>query len=212
MTVREQLFTLLRDLRWIIVLSVFLSIVLLLPDQIHELYRIAADDAGWVVFKEFLAIALIAITIWLGAFQLATESRARMPTAIGRLALYIKLLPVALGALPIVAAIAGQFLARPGDPRLTPEKMNSIREVGSIFRVQDMALASERLMLVFLALGLFVLLVAFVAFAWPVGSTRALTKSSMWANAKYFSRLRFLATTVFLIGVLTAAFILVPDA
>ena len=73
MSVREQLFTLLRDLRWIIILSLFLSVVLFLPDQIYELYRIAADDPGWPVFKEFLAIALIAIAIWLGAFQLATE-------------------------------------------------------------------------------------------------------------------------------------------
>jgi predicted chitinase len=212
MSVREQLFTLLRDLRWIIVLSLFLSVVLFLPEQIHELYRIAADDPGWAVFKEFLAIALIAMAIWLGAFQLATESRARMPTATGRLALYIKLLPVVLGALPIVAAIVGQFASRPDDPRLTPEKMNSIREVGSIFRIQNMALASERSTLVYLALGLIVLLVAFLVLAWPVGSTRALVKSSMWANEKYFSRFRFLATTVFLIGVLTASFILVPDA
>jgi predicted chitinase len=212
MSVREQLFTLLRDLRWIIVLSLLLSAVLFLPDQIHELYRIAADDPGWLVFKQFLAIGLVAIAIWLGAFQLSTASRARMPAATGRLVLYIKLLPVVLGALPIVAAIAGQFAARPEDPRLTPEKMNSIREVGSIFRIQDMALASERLTLVFLALGLFVLLVAFLAFVWPIGSTRALVKSSMWANEKYFGRLRFLAATVIVIGVLTAAFILVPDA
>lgn len=49
MTVREQLFTLLRNLRWIIVLSVLLSVLLYLPDQIRELYRIAADDAGWVL-------------------------------------------------------------------------------------------------------------------------------------------------------------------
>ena len=212
MTVREQLFTLLRDLRWIIVLSLFLSVVLYLPDQIHELYRIAADDPGWVVFKEFLAIGLIATAIWLGAFQLSTESRAHMPAATGRLALYIKLLPVVLGALPIVAAIAGQFASRPDDPRLTPEKMNSISEVGSIFRIQDMALASERMTLTFLALGLFALLVAFVAFAWRVGSTRALVSSSKWANRKYFGRLRFLAASVVSIGLLTGAFILVPDA
>src|SRR5262245_51188276 len=113
MSVRDQLFTLLRDLRWIIVLSLFLSVLLFLPDQILELYRIAADDAYWVVFKEFFAIGLIAIAIWLGAFQLATESRARMPAATGRLALYIKLLPIVLGALPIAAAIVGQFRSLP---------------------------------------------------------------------------------------------------
>jgi predicted chitinase len=212
MTVREQLFTLLRNLRWIIVLSVFLSALLYLPDQIRELYRIAADDAGWVAFKEFLAIALVAIAIWLGAFQLTTESRAQMPSATGRLAFYIRLLPVILGALPIVAAMAGQLASRPDDPRLAPDKMNSVSEVGSIFRIQDQALASERLTLVFIALGLFVLLVVFLIFAWRVGSTRALVSFSRWANEKYFTRLRFLATTIVFIIVLTTAFILVPDA
>ena len=171
----------------------FLSVVLFLPDQIHELYRIAADDPGWPVFKEFLAIALIAIAIWLGAFQLATESRARMPAATGRLALYIKLLPVVLGALPIVAAIAGQFVSRPDDPRLTPEKMNSIREVGSIFRIQNMALASEQKHS-FFSLSVFFSL---LARSWP--SHGALdpharsVNASTWANRKYFGRLRFLA-------------------
>jgi predicted chitinase len=212
MSVRDQLFTLLRDLRWIIVLSLFLSVLLLLPDQILELYRIAADDAYWVVFKEFFAIGLIAIAIWLGAFQLATESRALMPAATGRLALYIKLLPIFLGALPIAAAIVGQFRSLPDNPRLSSEKMNSIGEVGSIFRIQNMALESERETLVILALGLGGLLVAFVAFAWYVGSTRVLVNASKWANRKYFGRLIFLAASIALIGLLTAAFVLVPDA
>ncbi|WP_291856639.1 hypothetical protein [Bradyrhizobium sp.] len=211
MTVREQLFTLLRNLRWIIVLSVFLSVLLYLPDQIRELYRIAADDAGWVAFKEFLAIALIAIAIWLGALQLTTASKEQMPNTTGRLGFYIRMLPVILGALPIVAAMAGQFASRPDDPRLSPEKMRSISEVGSIFRIQDQALASERLTLVFIALGFLVLLVVFVAFAWRVGSARALVSFSQRANESYFTRLRFFVATSVCIALLTTAFILVPD-
>lgn len=212
MSVRDRLFTLLRNVRWMIVLSIFLSVVLYLPDQIRELYRIAADDFGWTAFKEFFAISLIAIAIWLGAFQLTTESISAMPAATGRLAVYMKTLPVLLGALPIAAAMAGQLASRPQDPRQIPEAMNSINEVGSIFRIQDKALASERFMLLLLAGGFLLLLVAFVLLAWRVGSTKALVKFSNSANGRYFIRYRFIALTVLAIVALTAAFILVPDS
>ncbi len=205
MTVREQLFTLLRNLRWIIVLSVVISILLFLPDQVRELYRIAADDIGWVTVKEFLAFSLIAMTIWLGAFQLTTASIPQMPHAAGRLAFYIRLAPVVLGALPIVAAMAGQFLSRPAD------KMRAVEEVGSIYRIQDKALAFERLMLVFIAIGILFLLVTFVVFAWRVGAKARLIAFSNRANNAYFIRYRFIALTIAAIVVLTMAFILLPD-
>jgi predicted chitinase len=205
MTVREQLFTLLRNLRWIIVLSVLISILLYLPDQIRELYRIAADDAGWVTAKEFIAFSLIAITIWLGAFQLTTASIPQMPHATGRLAIYIRLAPIVLGSLPIVAAMAGQLASRPED------KTGAVEEVGSIFRIQDQALAFERLMLVVLATGILFLLVAFVIFAWRVGSKNRLIEFSKQTNNVYFIRYRFFALTIAAIALLTTAFILLPD-
>ena len=79
--------------------------------------------------------------------------------------------------------------------------MNSINEVGSIFRIQDKALASERFMLLLLAGGFLLLLFAFVAFAWRVGSTQALVKFSNWANGRYFVRYRFIALTVLSIAI-----------
>jgi predicted chitinase len=205
MTVREQLFTLLRNLRWIIVLSLLISILLYLPDQIRELYRIAADDAGWVTVKEFIAFSLIAITIWLGAFQLTTASIPQMPHATGRLAIYIRLAPVVLGSLPIMAAMAGQLASRPED------KTSAVEEVGSVFRIQDKALAFERLMLVVLAIGILFLLAAFVIFAWRVGSKSRLIEFSKQANNAYFIRYRFVALTIAAIVLLTTAFILLPD-
>ncbi|WP_225189333.1 hypothetical protein, partial [Bradyrhizobium sp. IC3195] len=81
MTVREQLFTLLRNLRWIAVFSVLISILLYLPDQIQELYRIAADDIGWVTLKEFVAVGVIALTIWAAAFQLSAATLPHIPPA-----------------------------------------------------------------------------------------------------------------------------------
>jgi len=205
MTVREQLFILLRNLRWIIVLSILISVLLYLPDQIQELYRIAADDIGWVTVREFVALGVIAITIWAGAFQLTTASIPEMPHASGRLALYIKLAPIVLGALPIAAAMFGQLVSRPAD------KVGEVEEVGSIFRIQDQALAFERNMLLILAFAMLILLACFVIFAWRIGSRNRFIDLSDRANGAYFIRYRFLAVTIAAIALLTTAFVLVPD-
>lgn len=205
MTVREQLFTLLRNLRWIVVLSVVISILLYLPDQIQELYRIAADDLGWVTVRELVAIVVIATTIWAAAFQLTTASLPQIPHATGRLALYIRLAPVVLGSLPIVAATAAQFASRPA------EKVGEVAEVGSIFRIQDQALAFERNMLLVLASAMLILLVCFVISAWRMGSRDRSVELASRANNAYFIRYRFLALTIGGIAVLTAGFIFLPD-
>ncbi|PAY08529.1 hypothetical protein CK489_12440 [Bradyrhizobium sp. UFLA03-84] len=205
MTVREQLFTLLRNLRWIIILSVAISVLLYLPDQIQELYRIGADDIGWTTVKEFIAIGVIAITIWAAAFQLTAATIARMPRATGRLALYIRLAPVILGALPILAATAGQLGSRPA------QKIGEVEEVGSIFRIQAQALAFERNMLLILAFAMLILLAAFVVFAWRMGARDRATELASTANNAYFIRYRFLALTIAGIALLTAGFLLLPD-
>ncbi|SFN81636.1 hypothetical protein SAMN05216573_12290 [Bradyrhizobium sp. Rc3b] len=205
MTVREQLFTLLRNLRWIIVLSVAISVLLYLPDQIQELYRIAADDLGWVTFKEFAALGVIAITIWASAFQLTTASLPQIPKPSGRLAFYIRLAPVLLGTLPIIAATAGQFASRPA------RKIGEVEEVGSIFRIQDQALAFERNMLLILAIAMVIMLVCFVIFTWRIGSRDRSIDLASRANNAYFIRYRFLALSIGVIVLLTAAFLLLPD-
>ncbi|SFV17312.1 hypothetical protein [Bradyrhizobium arachidis] len=205
MTVREQLFTLLRNLRWIIVLSVAISVLLYLPDQIQELYRIAADDLGWVTFKEFAALGVIAIAIWASAFQLTTASLPQIPQPSARLAFYIRLAPVLLGALPIIAATAGQFASRPA------RKVGEVEEVGSIFRIQDQALAFERNVLFILAVTMLIMLVCFVAFTWRMGSRDRSIDLASRANNAYFIRYRFLALSIGGIVLLTAAFLMVPD-
>ncbi|WP_439402440.1 hypothetical protein ACNJYA_08250 [Bradyrhizobium sp. DASA03068] len=205
MSVREQLFTLLRNLRWIIVLSAAISVLLYLPDQIQELYRIAADDLGWVTFKEFAALGVIAIAIWASAFQLTTASLPQIPKPSGRLAFYIRLAPVLLGALPIIAATAGQFASRPA------QKIGEVEEVGSIFRIQDQALAFERNMLLILAIAMLIMLACFVAFTWRIGSRDRSIDIASRANNAYFIRYRFLALSIGGIVLLTAAFVLLPD-
>ncbi|MHB0773074.1 hypothetical protein ACYCVF_31090 [Bradyrhizobium sp. 1.29L] len=203
MTGREHLFALMRDLRWIIVLSVLLSCLLFAPGQIQELYRIAADDYGWVTLKEFIAFGVIATTIWLCAFQLTTESLLRTPTASGYPVMY-RLAPVVLGALPLAAAILGQFLSRPAYPP-------GAEEVGSIFRIENQALAFERNVLALLAGGIVILLISFVLCAWWLGGKKRLLELSRRANETYFHRPRFFALTICGTALLTAVFVLFPD-
>lgn len=205
MTEREKLYALFRNLRWIIVLSLLLSALLFLPGQIQELYRIAADDAGWVTVKELVAIGLIAITIWLGAFQLTTASIPLKVEDTGYLATCSRLGPVVLGALPLVAAAAGQIVSRP------EAKMRAIEQVGSIYRIQEKALAFERPMLAVLAGVIVLLLLGFVWFAWWAGSNSRLVALSQRANDAYFRHSGFFTLTIAAIGVLTTAFVWFPD-
>ncbi|SCB51622.1 hypothetical protein GA0061098_10164 [Bradyrhizobium shewense] len=205
MTVREQLFTLSRNLRWIAIFSVFISVLLYLPDQIQELYRIAADDIGWVTLKEFVAVGVIALTIWAAAFQLSAATLPHIPPARGRVAFYIKVAPIVLGALPIIAATAGQLASRPA------EKIGEVEEVGSIFRIQDQALAFERNVLLILALFMLIVLALFVVFAWRMGSKDRSAALANRANIAYFIRYRFLALTIGGIALCTTGFVLFPD-
>jgi hypothetical protein len=203
MVTREQLlslFTLLRNARWIIILSLSISLLLFIPAQIQELYRTAADDYGWVALKEFVAFAVIAVVIWLGAFQLTTES---LPLKADRQRGFYRAVPIVLGALPLLAATVGQIVSRPHEVRA--------EEVGSIFRIENQALAFERNVLwVLTAIGAS-LLITFIAFAlWASAKTSAV-RISRSANAVYFRPFRFFALTVIAITLLTTAFIWFPD-
>ncbi|WP_229176998.1 hypothetical protein [Bradyrhizobium ivorense] len=166
----------------------------------------AISSSDWkVTVKEFIALGVIAITIWLAAFQLTAATLLHIPPATGRLAFYIKAASIVFGSLPIIAAAAGQFASRPA------EKIGEVEEVGSIFRIQDQALAFERNMLVILAFAMLILLASFVVFAWRMGSKGRSTALASRANNAYFTRYRFLALTIGFIALLTTAFVVLPD-
>jgi hypothetical protein len=198
---REQFFALLRNLRWIIILSILLSLLLFLPGQIQELYRIAADDYGWGTVKEFVAFAVIAMTIWFGAFQLTTASLP--PAAIKHSGVY-RIAPVLLGALPVLGAIVGQILSRPHDVKTD--------EVGSIFRIENQGLAFERNVLWLFTAGGVVLLLIFVVFAWRMGTKERFVQFSKNANRAYFREFRFFVSTIVAVAILTTAFVCLPSA
>ncbi|MCA1510540.1 hypothetical protein [Bradyrhizobium sp. NBAIM01] len=129
--VREQVFASMRKHRGIVVLSVVISTLLYMPDQIEELYRIASDDRGRVTIKELVGLGVIALGIWAAASQLTAATLPHIPPDAGHLAFCIQA-AVELGALPIVAVTVRQLAWRPA------EKINEVEEVeaASAFRTK----------------------------------------------------------------------------
>jgi predicted chitinase len=211
MTTREQLFMLLRNLRWLIAISVVISVLLFLPDQIRELYRIAAADAGWIAAKEFIAILLISITIWLGALQLTTETLVRIPAPTGRAAFYFGAIPVVVGVLPVLAAMLGQLASRPGNLHLSPDQRNVIEEVGSIFRVQARAFEYDRFILLVFFAALLAIAILSAIVMWRSGAKGGLITFSRRTNETYFFSFRFFLLTISAIIALTVMFVAYPD-
>src|SRR6188768_1956994 len=103
MPARLQIFGVLSDTKWMIVVSVLLSLILYAPDQLREIYRIIYADFAFVgLVRAFLPVLLIGIICWLGAQQVAMASAERMQAARAGLKT-ARLLPPLLGALPLLA-------------------------------------------------------------------------------------------------------------
>ncbi|MBH5371095.1 hypothetical protein [Bradyrhizobium glycinis] len=149
MIVREELLASLRNHGWIVVLSVVIFTLLYMPDQIEELYRIAAEDMGQVTaVKDLAALGVIALTIWAAAFRLTAATLPHVPTATAHLAFCIKA-AVVLGPLPIVAASARQLAWWPA------EKIGEVEEVeaASAIRTKRSLRADMLLVSVFVLLS-----------------------------------------------------------
>src|SRR4051794_37812192 len=110
--VHVEILRLLSDAKWIIVVSIAMSLILYLPDQLRELYRIVFASPAWARrLGMFLPISIIGLICWFTANQIGAASVARAggyrTTSFSAL-----LLAPLLGALPIFAAAAGQYASR----------------------------------------------------------------------------------------------------
>lgn len=205
----QEVFKVFRNLKWIIAISLVISLALFLPAQVQELYRISAADGGWSAFKEFAAIGAIAFMIWFGAFQLATATWRDMGQPMGKILNLLRWLPIVLGVLPLLAAAGAQFLSMSNIEKLSTAEKDKLREVGNIFRIQENALADLDVALLVFA-GLFVVgAIVFVLLARRAGKTTA--QLSISANDAYFGRESFLLLTIGVIALGTAVFVTIPD-
>lgn len=181
----EDMFTIFRDLKWLIAISAIACVVLYLPNQVRELYRISAANGGVTALKQLVAVFAIGLCIWFGAFQIATETSKRVDCTNPWTAWFLRILPIALGALPMLAAVVGQLQSRPTLKGLDAENLEALRQVGNIFRIQENALSDDGIILIILAIATATLAIAFAVRAWK--SRDAAMAISASANRRYFS-------------------------
>ncbi|MBI3699104.1 MAG: hypothetical protein HY242_01485 [Afipia sp.] len=213
MTTRAQFFLFLRNCRWVIAVAAFVSLLLAGPDQVHELYRIAAADYGWQMAEEFLSVVLIALILWLGTLQLSTLTKSillKNNSLTPRSEFLFRLTPAVIGVLPIIAAIVGNILSRPSAV-LTPAQKAISQEIGSIHRIEWIAISYDRLSLAIFATLFGLLGSAFLFIAMRLSQATKLNTWSDTINRRYFDRGAFAALTILAIVFLTVLFVWIPD-
>jgi predicted chitinase len=206
----EDIFTVFRDLKWLVVISVVISLMLYLPDQVRELYRISAADGGLTALKQLAAIFTIGLCIWFGAFQITTETLTKVDCSKPWTMWFIRTAPMFLGMLPMLAATAAQLLSRPALKGLDREDLTLLRQVGNIFRIQENTLYDHALILIILAAFTALIAIIFGISTWRL--RKSLVPFSSSANRRYFGRPQFGLVTVCFIALVTALFVVAPDS
>jgi hypothetical protein len=113
--VRAQIFRVVRETKWLILQSALIAVILYLPDQMREIYRIAVVEGGWLGAVEIaVPVVLICFIVWLGAALVAAEADTR--TSARSAERFAFALPAVLGTLPLVAFAAGLYFAVPAPP------------------------------------------------------------------------------------------------
>jgi hypothetical protein len=194
------------DAKWIIAVTIVMSLILYLPDQIRELYRVFADPDDRVArVATFLPICIIGVICWFAANQVGVASAARWGgSRTARVAAL--LLGPALGVLPVLAATAGQCSARPRGFNYADAALNV---VGSPIENFDklLTLGVGRGLesgATILAIYSFLSCITFLFLSW-----RLITWSTS-LNDLFFSRPRFLFTIVLLTLGTTGAYTVFP--
>jgi hypothetical protein len=200
----EQVYAIFRNLKWIIAISLLISGLLFFPNQVIELYRISAIEGGLTTILLFISIAVIGFAIWLGALQVAAETKKSIDKLGEWPARLIRYLPAVLGGLPLFATSAALFASRPSLEKVSDQ----LRQVGSVFRIQyDTLLGVKSTLLVH---GLLLLSIAFLmTAAMSLVNDRILVLSAR-ANNAYFIRRRFFLATLAVVIAITFAFVWLP--
>lgn len=199
-----------RLMKWIILVDVILCILLYLPDQVREFYRITVatslSGAGMLVFW----MAIISITIWSTSNQIVVEAEKQLHKQIEPLSeraeMWLRLLPIVMGLAPILAAAFAQLQSIPEVPTAAGSMLN----VGSIVRIQASEIASNatRLRVMFPILAGVGLTIA--ACQWFISKPARSFSDAL--NEIYFSRPLTLLVTAALIIAAEAAFVNSPVA
>ena len=203
---RDQVFELLRNLKWFVVLSLVFSAILSLPAQVIELYRISyADFSIPNLVLLWLTLLLIGSLIWFGSAMVVLESRGRLTAKPTRTFDWtVRFAPIVLGALPLIASVTAHFSAVPLRLAAADAKLNEIYNTpGSAFDKFDASLAISVGQTLHRA-GFALLALTFVAAScWHLLAKRHTNDPSY--VARFYSR-RFLLVTIGLIVATTLSF------
>jgi hypothetical protein len=198
---RNAFFSFLSDTKWILALAIFMSVILYLPDQVRELYRVMYTDLDLIHLLSFY-LQLIAISgaIWLGANQIVAESLLQNKPNSRRLLSFAIVFPASLATLPLAVCAVAQVIARPS--LLTTIHLTD--RVGSPWEHYGDEMTRVGYKLV--TGSVVTAIIAIVFFFVTLALTKRMRNFSAPINQTYFSDYRFLALTIFLIIGLTALF------
>ena len=193
-----------RLMKWIILVDVVLCVLLYLPDQVREFYRITVTTSlsGGAVLLAWIVV--IGTAIWIAAVQISIEAEKQLAdTGVTR---DLHWLPVLLGVAPIFTAALAQLQSIPEMPTAS----GSMMEVGSIVRIQASELEANAIRFKAMAAVLALAGIVFGVLAWFISArTKPVTA---WLNDHYFSNSRTLLVTATAIILSTAAFVRWPVA
>jgi predicted chitinase len=215
---RDQIYVLLRDTKWMIAIALLLSVILFLPDQIRELYRVfsaditfisfTTEDAKWVaigLIKFVVPLLAITLFVWFGAYQVMTESIGRIKNVSPAANNIARALPPLCGALPLLSSGFGQFFALPrfssagGSPELVAGPWDKFGQ-----QLAD----TIGLGLLVSSLFFFVIFIAVLIIGWKWSDT--LRQRSSKLNDRYFRREWFFALSIAAVCAVTITFFFIP--
>lgn len=199
-----QIYQVFRDSKWVIAIALLLCGILLVPNQVIELYRIAAIEGKFVALFMFGSVAVISLAIWLGAIQIAAQTQSSGDITDLYAARLNRYLPVVLGTLPLLCAAIALFKSRPSLEKVSEEA----RQVGSVLRVQyDTLVVVKNTLLIY---GLiFLAMACIIAVIMGLLNSRILAVS-IKTNRVYFARRRFLVATAIITVLLAILFVRYP--
>ncbi|MDX2307607.1 MAG: hypothetical protein NW216_05150 [Hyphomicrobium sp.] len=139
---RAEISDLLSGAKWVILLALVVSAILFVPEQIRELYRIVHADRSIKGFVSLYAsvLAMGAVT-WLAAVIVVRAALAEIDTPKAFTVGLARILPLGLGALPLLGSASAHVLAQPG---IAGERLSDIvKTVGSPWEQYDLLISGD---------------------------------------------------------------------
>ena len=141
---REEIAALLSATKWLILVSLVLSVALCLPPQVGELYRvILADRNALDLFQFHVPLLLIAAIVWFGANVLVRDRVREFESPRSLTLRFARAWPIVLGVSPLLSSAYGQLSSVPRLFNDSEKRLQELRDIpGNPWDKFDVELAS----------------------------------------------------------------------